>query len=342
MMFRVILAVVLLTPTSPAAAQITSATLSGTVKDQTGGVLPGVDVVIKTLDTSLSRSVVADASGYFTVPGLAPGRYEMRAVLQGFTTAVQTGIVLEVAQQAGLNVVLKLGTTAETITVTGESALVDLRTSALSAVVDKKTIEELPLNGRNYIMLATLQPGIVQFTEKLSTSPAQRGVQLNINGMGGRSNSFLIDGANMRGYAGQATVTAADSTLGVETIQEFRVVTNAFSADYSRAMGGVVSIATKAGTNEVHGSGFEFFRDSRMDARNFFDVGAPPPFTRHQYGGTVGGPIRRNRIFFFGGDERLQGKLGMTGITAGAAAAPRARGGQSLPPPPPPLFPPAA
>jgi len=155
-MFRVILAVVLLTPASPAVAQITSATISGTVRDQTGGVLPGVDVVIKNLDTSLSRSVVTDANGYYTVPGLAPGRYEARASLQGFTTAVQTGIVLEVAQQAGLNVVLKLGITAETITVTGESPLVDVRTSALSAVVDKKTIEELPLNGRNYIMLATL------------------------------------------------------------------------------------------------------------------------------------------------------------------------------------------
>src|SRR5207247_3263223 len=178
------------------------------------------------------------------------------------------------------------------------------RTSALSAIVLKKTIEELPLNGRNYIMLATLQPGIVQFTEKLTTSPAQRGVSLNINGMGGRSNSFLIDGANMRGYAGMATVTASDSTLGVETIQEFRVVTNAFSADYGRAMGGVVSIATKSGSNQVHGSGFEFFRDSRMDARNFFDVAAPPPFTRHQFGGTVGGPIRRNNIFFFAGYER--------------------------------------
>ena len=323
MMFRVILALVLLTPTWPAVAQITSATISGTVKDQTGGVLPGVDVVIKNLDTGLSRSVVTDANGYFTVPGLAPGRYEARAGLAGFTTAVQTGIVLEVAQQAGLNVVLKLGTTEEAITVTGESPLVDVRSSALSAVVDQKTIEELPLNGRNYIMLATLQPGIVQFTEKLATSPAQRGVSLNINGMGGRSNSFLIDGANMRGYAGMATVTAADSTLGVETIQEFRVVTNAFSADYGRAMGGVVSIATKAGTNALHGSGFEFFRNSRMDARNFFDVGEPPPFTRHQFGGAVGGPVIRNKIFFFGGVERLQEDLGTTVITAVPTAAAR-------------------
>jgi hypothetical protein len=273
---RVILAVALLAITSSlAVAQITSATMSGTIKDETGGVLPGVNVVVKNLDTGLTRSVVTDSNGYYTVPGLAPGKYETRATLQGFTTAVQTGIALEVAQQAALNIVLKLGVTSESITVTGENPLVDTRTAALSAVVLQKTIEELPLNGRNYITLATLQPGIVQFTERQSTSPAQRGVQLNINGMGGRSNSFLIDGANMRGYAGQATVTAADTTLGVETIQEFRVVTNAFSADYGRAMGGVISIATKSGGNQLHGSGFEFFRNSKMDARNFFGRGRP-------------------------------------------------------------------
>jgi len=142
--------------------------------------------------------------------------------------------------------------------------------------------------------------------------------------MGGRSNSYLMDGANMRGFAGVASVTAADSTLGVETIREFRVVTNAFSADYGRVMGGVVTIATKSGTNELHGSAFEFFRNSRMDARNFFDGGEPPPFTRHQYGGAAGGHIVRNRVFFFGGYERLQEDLGLTIITAVPTADVRA------------------
>src|SRR5262245_5803624 len=325
MRLKVLLVVALLVTTaSLAIAQITSATLSGTIRDETGGVLPGVDVVVKNLETGLTRGVVTDANGYFTVPGLAPGRYETRATLQGFTAAVQTGIVLEVAQQAGLNLLLKVGTTSETITVTCESPIVDTRTSGLSAVVPEKTIEELPLNGRNYINLATLQPGIVNFTEKSGTAPATRGMQLNINGMGGRSNSFLIDGANMKGYAGIATVTAADTTLGVETIREFRVATNAFSADYGRAMGGVINIATKSGSNELHGSGFEFFRDSKMDAPNYFDVGDPPPFTRHQYGGTAGGPLRRNKIFFFAGYERLQEDLGQTVITAVPTAAARA------------------
>jgi len=310
--------------TSAAFAQITSATITGTIKDETGGLLPGVDVTVSNAQTGLKRSVVTDGNGYFTVPGLAPGTYEARAAIQGFATAVQSGIVLEVAQQAALNLVLKVGAASETITVSGEAPLIDLRTSALSAVVTEKAIEELPLNGRNYIVLAMLQPGVVQFTERLPSGSSTKGVQLNINGMGGRSNSYLLDGANMRGFAGVASVSAADSTLGVETIREFRVVTNAFSADYGRVMGGVVNVATKAGSNELHGSGFEFFRNSKMDARNFFDPGDAPPFTRHQFGGAGGGPIVKNRVFFFGGYERLQEDLGQTIITAVPTAAVRA------------------
>src|SRR5258706_5507256 len=280
--------------------QITSATISGTVKDQTQAVLPGVDVVAKNVDTGLSRSAVTDANGYFTIAGLPPGTYETRATLAGFGTAIER-VTLVVAQEAGLNLSLKVSGTEESITVVGTAALVDTRSAAMSAVVTEKTMSELPLNGRNYIDLALLQPGVNSFTEKDSTSSSNRGTKLNINGMSFRSTTYLLDGANMRGYAGTATVSAAETTLGVETIQEFRVVTNAYSADYGRAMGGVISLVTKAGTNTVHGSGFEFFRDSALDARNFFDRGEPAPLKRHQFGTSVGGPIQKNRLFFFGG-----------------------------------------
>jgi hypothetical protein len=318
----VLVCLCLLTFAAPAFAQITAATLSGTIKDETGGVLPGVDVAVRNLDTGVTRATVTDVSGAFTVAGLPPGKYEVRANLPGFRTDARR-IELAVAQEAGLNFTLKVGATEETITVAASAALVDTRSSALSALVPEKTIEELPLNGRNYINLATLQPGIINFTEKSGTSSSTRGVQLNINGMGGRSNSFLIDGANMKGYAGIATVTAADSTLGVDTIREFRVVTNAFSADYGRAMGGVINIATKSGSNDFHGSAFEFFRDSRFDAPNYFDVGDPPPFRRNQYGFSLGGPARRNKVFFFGGYERLQEDLGITLTTFVPSAAVR-------------------
>src|SRR3989441_5595610 len=311
---RILLALTLVVgAASSGFSQITSASLSGTVRDQAGAVLPGVDVAVKNLATGQTRSVVTDASGLYIVTGLPPGKYEARASLQGFATVVESGITLVVAQQAALNITLTIGATAETLTVIGASPLVDTQSAAMSAVVTEKTIEQLPLNGRNYIDLATPQPSVTNFNEKDSTSSSNRGTKLNINGMSFRSNSYLLDGANMRGYAGTATVSAAETTLGVETIQEFRVVTNAYSADYGRAMGGVISLVTKSGTNHVHGSGFEFFRDSSMDARNFFDRGSqPPPFRRNQFGTSAGGPIQKNRLFFFGGVERLQEDLGVT------------------------------
>jgi hypothetical protein len=220
-----------LTGASHVLAQITAAMLSGTVNDQSAGVLPGVTIETKNLDTGQTRTVVTDGNGFFTIPGLPPGRYEVKASLPGFASAVQSGVVLTVGQEAAVALVLKLGTTQETITVVGESALVDTRSSALSAVVAEKTIEQLPLNGRNYIDLALLQPGVANFTEKDSSASSNKGTKLNINGMGYRSNSYLLDGANVRGYAGTATVSAAETTLGVETIREFRVATNAYSAD---------------------------------------------------------------------------------------------------------------
>ena len=303
---------VLVLASSNAFAQITSATISGTVKDQTQAVLPGVDVVVKNVDTGLTRSVVTDASGYFTIPGLSPGTYEARASLQGFGSVVER-VTLAVAQEAGLALTLKVTGTEESITVVGTAAIVDTRSAAMSAVVTEKTISDLPLNGRNYIDLALLQPGVNSFSEKDSTSSSNRGTKLNINGMSFRSNSYLLDGANMRGYAGTATVSAAETTLGVDTIMEFRVVTSAYSADYGRAMGGVISLVTKSGTNHVRGSLFEFFRNSAVDARNFFDRGAdPPPLTRHQFGTSFGGPLQKDRLFFFGGVERLREDLGIT------------------------------
>jgi hypothetical protein len=295
-------------------AQITTATISGTVQDETGAVLPGVALAVKNVGTSLTRSTMTDDNGYFTMPGLPPGRYEVRASLQGFT-GVQSDITLAVAQQAAMNLTLKVSAASESITVTGTASLVDTQNAALSAVVTEKTIEQLPLNGRNYIDLALLQPGVTGFNEKDSTASSNRGTKFNVNGMGYRSNSYLIDGANMRGYAGTATVSAAETTLGVETIQEFRVVTNAYSADYGRAMGGVVSLVSKSGTNDLHGSGFGFFRDSAMDARNFFDGAEPPRFQRQQFGATIGGPVVRSKLFFFTGAERLQEDLGTTQVT---------------------------
>jgi hypothetical protein len=311
-----------------ASAQITAATVSGVVADETGGVLPGVDVMLKNVETGLTRSVVTADDGSYNVPGLPPGLYDARASLPGFTPAVRSGIELAVGQQASLNLTLKVGVT-EMVMVASTAALVDTKSSSLSALVDEKTIEELPLNGRNFIELALLQPGVTAFSMRGPGSLTSRGEQININGANGRANSYLLDGANMSSYAGVAVSTAADTTLGVDMIREFRVVTNAFSADYGRASGGVISVVSKSGTNQPHGSGFEFFRDSALDARNFFDVGPPPSFERHQLGLTGGGRIRKDRTFFFGGVERLVESLGLTRLPTVPSAA--ARAGQLWP-----------
>src|SRR5438093_5424211 len=308
-----------------ASAQITAAKVSGVVIDETGGVLPGVDVTLKNIETGLTRSVVTADDGSYNIPGLPPGMYDARASLPGFTPAVRRDIQLAVGQEASLNLTLRVGA-SEVVIVAGAPALVDTKSSSLSALVGEKTIQELPLNGRNFIELTLLQPGVAAFSLRNTGSLTSRGLQININGANGRANSYLLDGANMSSYAGVAVSTAADTTLGVDMIREFRVVTNAFSADYGRAMGGVISVVTKSGTNQPQGSGFEFFRNSAMDAPNFFDAGAPPPFERHQFGLTGGGPLRKDKTLLFGGVERLAERLVLTRVTTVPSAA--ARGGQ--------------
>lgn len=299
-----------------ASAQITSAAISGVVTDETGGALSGVSITVKNLATGLVRSTVSASNGSYGIAGLPPGVYDARATLAGFATAVQDGIHLSVAQQVSLNLTMKVGA-SEVIVVAGKAALVEMKTSSLSVLVDEETIERLPLNGRNFLDLALLQPGIAAF----KALPA-RGQQLNINGAGGRTNSFLLDGANMKGVAGRGVSNAADTTLGLDMIREFRVVTNAFSADYGRAMGGVISVVTKSGTNDFRGSGFEFFRDRALNARNFFDTDKPP-FKRHQFGFTAGGPIRKDQAFFFGGVEWLTERFGLTRVATVPTAAAR-------------------
>ena len=207
----------------------------------------------------------------------------------------------------------------EFILVAGRTALVETRSSALTSIVAEETIDGLPLNGRNFLDLAVLQPGVAVFK---ALPPAARGQQLNINGAGGRSNSYLLDGANMKGVAGKGVSNASDTTLGLEMIREYRVLTNAFAADYGRAMGGVLSAVTKSGTNELRGTAFEFFRHRTLNARNFFDVDKPP-FERNQFGFTIGGPMRRDRTFFFSGAEWLFERTRGTRVTTVPTAAAR-------------------
>ncbi|MBI2821441.1 MAG: TonB-dependent receptor [Acidobacteria bacterium] len=296
-------------------AQVTTGTILGTVKDETGAVMPGVSVAVKHLDTGALRTVVTDDEGRYRAPNLALGNYEIEAELGGFQTAVRTGIKLTVGREAIVDFALKLGAITERLTVTGEAPLVETTKSELSDLVDEKKIRDLPLNGRSYTQLALLQPGVVvRSTSTTFNALTGGGVKLAIGGARPMNTFFYLDGTDIRDAFGRTPGSAGGQNLGVDTIREFTVLTNAFSAEFGGS-GGVINTVSKSGTNNLHGSVFEFHRNSALDARNFFDREAnPPPFKRNQFGFTVGGPIKPDRTFFFGSYEGLRQRLSASNV----------------------------
>jgi len=293
-------------------AQSTGGSISGTVKDETGSVVPGVTVVATNTDTSLARTLVTDGSGRYLAVDLAPGPYEIKATLQGFSTIVRSGIRLTVGRDAVVDLTLALGNIENTVEVVGEAATIDTKTSSTGALISQAQIEGLPLNGRSFIELASLTPG-VQLTETGGKSTSTGfGAKLSVNGARYSSNLFTLDGTNLNDQFSQAG-SSSGNVLGVEAIREFRVLTNSFSAEYGHHTGGVINAATKSGTNRYRGSAFEFHRNDALDARNYFDDDTPP-FTRNQFGFSLGGPVARQRTFFFTTYEGLRESLGLTNI----------------------------
>jgi hypothetical protein len=293
-------------------AQGASGTIAGTVKDETGAVLPGTAIVIRNTDTSLTREFVADAQGRFTAPNLPPGPYEVKASLSGFSTIVRSGIRLTVGREAVVDFAMKLGEIAENVLVVGESSLVDTRNASTGGLIEEEQIKGLPLNGRSFIELATLTPG-VQLTDTGGRGTSTGfGQKLSVHGSRYTANLFTLDGTMLNDQFNQAG-SASGNLLGVEAIREFQVLTNSFSAEFGRHTGAVINAATKSGTNIFHGSIFEFHRNDALDAANYFDVpGQEPDFMRNQFGFSVGGPLRKDRTFFFGTYEGLRERLGRT------------------------------
>ena len=296
-------------------AQVTTGAISGAIQDDTGAVLPGVSVSVTQVDTGITRDVVSDDEGRYRVPNLALGAYRIQAELPGFQTAVRSGVTLSVGQEAVINFTLQIGQITELIEVTGEAPLVNTTSGALGGLVDDRTMRELPLNGRDYTQLATLQPGVVRSTRVAQSFSAISGggTVITVNGARPEMNAFLLDGTNINDAYNKTPGSAAGVVMGVETLREFRVMTNSFSAEFGKAPGAVINAVTKSGTNELHGTVFEFHRNSAVDARNFFDRGADPPsFKRNQFGFVLGGPIVKDQTFFFGSYEGLRERLGLT------------------------------
>jgi hypothetical protein len=296
----------------PLAAQINTANLSGTVADDSGGVIVAAAVTIENEATGARRSTVTDGGGRFHLPQLPPGPYTLTVQMSGFETEVRRGLALSVGREAVVNVVLRVGMiTSETVVVSGAPP-VELRDTAISGVVDNAAIRELPLNGRDFAQLAMLETGVTP--SRRSSDSGGPGTKLVINGNRPSQVSFLLDGSDINDGNNNTPGSVAGVMLGVDTLQEFRVLSNSYSAAYGRSAGGVISAITRSGGNQFHGSVFEFLRNSRLDARNFFDqAGQPiPPFKRHQFGAVVEGPIVRDRTFFLASYEGLRQRLGIT------------------------------
>ncbi|MBI3940710.1 MAG: TonB-dependent receptor [Acidobacteria bacterium] len=291
-------------------AQLTTAAVSGNARDASGAVVPGATVTVKNTDTGMLRTLITDDEGRYLATQLPLGHYEVAIELVGFQREVRSGIQLSVGREAIVDFALKVGEVTETVTISSEAALVETTTSSLSGLVDDRQIRALPLNGRSLESLAALEPGVT-----LARGQAGQN-QFNIGGARANQSKYLLDGSDIVSVGGVTPGSVAGVLLGVEAIREFKVLVNNFSAEFSGGSGGVVSAVTRSGTNEFHGSAFEFVRNSALDARNFFDArGAPPPFKRHQFGFSLGGPIRKDQTFFFVNYEGLRDRLTNTAIS---------------------------
>jgi len=297
----------------PAHAQLAGATLTGVVTDKSGAVVGGATIQIKNLDNGQVREVSSNASGLYSAPNLPPGPYEVKVTASGFTSAVQKGIELNVGMEQALNITLQVGKVNETVEVNDLTPAIETTSSTVGATVEQRTVVELPLNGRDWTQLATLQPGVISVRAQASTgATANRGNrgfgdQLADSGHRPNENTYRVDGININDYSNGAPGSVLGASLGVDAIQEFSVVTTNYTAEYGRTSGAVINAITKSGTNQVHGSGYFFDRDRVFDARNYFDpVGTTPPFRRTQFGGSIGAPIKKDRTFIFGDYEGVR------------------------------------
>lgn len=294
-------------------AQTTTGSIQGVVEDETGAVLPGVSVTVEDVERGFQRTVVSRDDGSFAVPLLPVGTYQVRAELQGFRTYVQQNIVLEVNQNLRLDITMQVGEVTEQVTVTDQPTAVETTSVALGKVMVEQEIRDLPLNGRNYLQLLTLQAGTISAGSvqvgSAIDAPNAGGLQ-NVPSVGGsriQSNNFLLDGADNN----EPGLNTAAAVPNPDALAEFKVITNMYSAEFGRSGGSIVNVVTKSGSNAFHGSLFEFFRNDVLDARNFFSA-EREPLKQNQFGGTLGGPIVKDRAFFFGTFEgfRLRQSLG--------------------------------
>jgi len=307
-----------------------SANLSGVVTDQSGAAVSGAAVTARDLDTGLSRSAATNQVGRYQLFALTVGEYEIRVKKDGFAEGVRTGIRLVVGQDAVADLSLRVGAVSEEVKVTGDAALVSATTQDISGLVGERQVKDLPLNGRSYDLLLTLNPGVVNFSPQktggIGVSNSTTGNNFAVSGNRPQQNLFLLNGVEYTGAAENNMQPGGTSQqlLGVDAVREFNVLRDSYGAEYGKRPGGQVIIVTQSGSNQIHGSAYEFLRNNALDAPNYFDQGSAPPFQRNQFGGSLGGPIQRDKTFLFGNYEGFRQHLHQTSAAFVPDAASRA------------------
>ena len=313
-----LLGAVLLALVPAALSAQATGSIAGVITDESGAVMPGVGIEARNTATGQVRTAVTGADGYFTVPLLQPGAYDVKATLSGFKPVLHTGTVVSVGDTARVDLKLPVGGLEESVTVSGESPLVETTHATLGITIDHQKVAELPLNGRNFTQLGTLIPGVVAPPAGLGgaagdATPGGFGAVtagFSVNGMRNQSNNFLLDGASNNDTFNTGFVLRPPP----DAIQEFKIQTHSYNAEFGRNAGSVVNVVTKSGTNVLHGAAWEFNRDDALQARNFFAPASQPKpkLQQNQFGGSAGGPILKNRFFAFGYYEGYRQTRGNT------------------------------
>ncbi len=312
-----------------------TASITGTVKDPSGARITGATVTVTNTATGVAQTVTTNSEGSYAYPALQPGTYDVEVRKSGFKAFKQTGIVLNVNDALTVDASLQVGNAEEVITVTSDSLHVETTSTQLGEVIETQEMTAVPLNGRSYTDLLALQPGVGNTNSGIgggssSVNTFQSGGfklpevsgdsnsgNLSVNGMRESANGYLLNGVSVQefSYSGTAVIP------NLESLQEFRIITNNFDAEYGNFAGGQVNVITKAGTNQIHGDVFEFLRNTDFDAANYFDQGVRGKFQQNEFGGTVGGPIKRDKVFFF---ADYQGNRNVVGVSTGHVTVPTA------------------
>jgi hypothetical protein len=316
-----ILFVLILAGSLAAHAQIVGGSISGTVRDASGALLGNATVTARQLETGFTRTLTTGADGRFSAPSMPVGDYAVTVTHDGFHRAEQSGIALVIGQSLELTFALSVENVKQEVVVNGSAPTINVTTQSTAGLIDERQVKELPLNGRSYDELLTLNPATVNYTGERSggigTSNSSVGNMFSVSGRRPQDNLFLLNGIEYTG-ASLINVTPGGTSgelLGVDAVREFNVVSDTYGASYGKRDGAQVSIVTSSGTNKLHGTGFEFLRNSALDARNYFDQATIPEFQRNQFGGSLGGPIRKDKQFLFGNYEGFRQYWGLSDVT---------------------------